>query len=193
MRGGHCVVEIQVSHPEDWIGVPEQWPNEGWPTPDKWAVALVEELVGGWGPPSGDQSEVMRVLLVDLALMAEKRGSRACCSIDGWSGSLTIAFLAAFTLQGMDGTTVEELAADQADAVEKPIVEGFVSDSGLVRWATTRYSQGSESPGLVARLDYLWPTPGGCLWLSTANSDLVAFERSRLLVAELARTVAVIP
>jgi hypothetical protein len=186
------MTEVMVVHPEGWIGVPEVWPNVDWATPEDWAPELVAELEEGWGAPEEAASRgVVASLLVELAGKATRQRARAYCRLGSWTGPFTTALMS--VVPGAPGDpTVEELANDPMGAVEKPIVEPFTTDSGVEGFATTRYVVGTEFTGLIARLDYLWKIPGGFIWLYTANIDLVAFERDRQAMAELAGTVRIV-
>jgi hypothetical protein len=186
---------ILISHNPPWIGIPENWPYHGWATATAWAEDLLSELARQISEPDADD----RKLLLDyLVLVAESRAqrnaSRSFIWIDGWKNPSYLADATIIPASLTHDITLSELAGSgDPDAIEAPIVEEFVSHAGLRGVSSVRYLRTEGTDGLLVRADYVLPVPEGHLRLYTAQYDLVAFERVKPKLAELAGTVSVVP
>lgn len=185
---------ILLDHPADWIGVPETWPNERWSLPAEWIADLLDELVEAhgeeWGPLADEQREVLTAFIVGVVDLARAHGARAYLWLDGWEGYVNLAEL---MLIGVDlgDLTVREIAGDPTGAVAAPIVQDFVTASGLEGVVAVRYEHVESFGGVMARADYLWPVEEGVLRLFTSSADLVSFQRVLPHLEQLAATVTV--
>ncbi|MEO7123103.1 MAG: hypothetical protein ABI400_08325 [Lacisediminihabitans sp.] len=185
---------ILVDHPDPWIGIPEDFPNEGWQSAAEWAAELVDVLGEELPPPTEGQKRQLAEYLTTVAeSRAQRNASRIFVSVDGWAGPVYIADLVVLMGVSSAEVTLEQLDGSQdPDAVEKPIIQPFVTESGLEGIYSVRYLNPPDVGGLLARADYLWPMPTGFLQLFTAQFDLVAFERVLPRLAALASTVSVV-
>lgn len=184
--------DIFVRHNEPWIGIPAEFPFEGrWATSGEWADELVAYFVEPFGEPGPGEKESMRDFLVSVADSRESRlANRIFIAPEGWTGRFHMADMAVISADTLPGMGVEDVAgANDETAVEKPYVEPFVSDMGVAGVMCQRYHQ--RNGGIQARVDYVFPVPGGFLRIYTATRDLVAYERVLPLLADLARTASV--
>lgn len=184
---------VFVEHPTPWIGVPESWPYNDWQSVDEWADELVESLRERFDHEEEGQSEVLRGLLITVAESRVSRNvSRVYIGIENWTGPVTIADLTVVDFAPGESMSLEHFAGvDDPDAVEKPIVDEFVTSSGLQGLESIRYLNPHDLSRLVARLDFVFPTPTGVVHLYTAHLDLVAFERARPQLEALARSISI--
>lgn len=186
--------EVMVRHPEGWIGVPEDWPNDTWQSAEDWGAELVGVLEEDFGEPEPEQRAALRTFLIAFAQNRRDRGStRGYVSVDGWAGPIYLADLVLTHRSSVGDTTLEQMAgADDPEAIEKPIIDPFVTNSGLAGLYSVRYLNPPEVGGLVVRADYVWPMEDGFIQLYTSQLDLVAFERVLPRLEALAKTVSVV-
>jgi hypothetical protein len=187
------VTEIFIDHPDEWIGIPEDWDETRWESAYPWASELVDALAESFGPAEGTERATLRDVLVTVAGSLDTAiASRLYVSVDGWTGPMYVATMAMLPLDLYPGATVEELAgAEDEDVVEKPIVEPYSTDGGLVGVKCVRYTNDDSVGGILAKADYVVHTPDAWVRFATANYDLVAFERVQPRMDRLARTVTV--
>lgn len=186
--------EVMIDHPDPWIGIPESFPYLGrWATARDWATELVGVLGEELGEPAEGESDSLRDYLEVLAESRESRAaSRIYILVTGWATDVYVVDLQVVPIELLDGVGIDEFAGANDDAtIEKPLVEPFVATSGLGGLVCTRYSEHEEFGGIVARVDYVFPTPGAYVRLYTAQINLVSFERMTFRLAELAAAVRV--
>lgn len=188
------MTRVFVEHPDSWIGIPESFPNERWATATAWADELAEALGEDLAPPVDGQRKRLGGYLETIAVSRAERGaSRVYVSIDDWAGPVYVADLNLLSKALVGDITLEQLAGvEDAEAVEKPIIESYTTESGLEGVFSVRYLNPPEIGGLLVRADYVWPLSDGFLQLYTAQFDLVAFERVLPRLEALARTVSVV-
>jgi hypothetical protein len=186
--------EVLIRHPEEWIGVPEDFPYDRWQSAEDWANDLVAALAEDAPAPSRGQYERLRSELQQLAESREERGAaRIYLTLDDWAGPVFVVDLVNLPAELTGPTTIEKLAGDgDSTAVETPILEGFTTDFGVTGVRSIRYVNRDDVGGLLVRADYVFPTSNGFIRLYTAQFDLVDFERVRPLLERLAATIAVI-
>jgi hypothetical protein len=187
------VSQVLINHPEQWIGVPESFPNDGWATVEDWAAELVEELATEFPAPVEDQLSTLTAAFVEVANSRETRGAtRIYASIDTWSGPMYLADLVLAGAGAEGALSLPELVGiDDPDAIRTPTVEDFVTDSGLAGVVVTRYVKPEGFEGIVARVDYAWRNADTLVRLYTAQIDFVDFERVAPRLEALARCVRV--
>jgi hypothetical protein len=184
---------VLVEHPDSWVGIPEDFPNEGWQSAADWAAELTEVLGEDFPPPTeGQRARLAGYLATVAESRADRRSSRIYVSVDGWAGPVYIADLVIAPASEIGAASLAELdGSEDPDAVEKPIIEPFVTESGLEGVYSIRYTNPEGLGGLLVRADYVWPLDSGFLQLYTAQFDLVEFERVLPRLAALASTVSV--
>ncbi len=189
-------MSVFVQHPDGWIGIPEDFPDGRWATAQDWAAELVDALAPDLAPPGdGDSQRLQDYLSIVAASRAARAASRVYVWVEDWEGPVYVADLVVMGAALLPaGTSLESLAGkDDPDVVEAPIIEPYVTGSGLRGVRSVRYLNPEGADGLVARADYVWPTPDGFVRLYTAQFDMVAFDRSRPRLEALAATVRVGP
>jgi hypothetical protein len=186
--------QVLIRHPDEWIGIPEDFPFDRWQSAEEWSTELVEVLAEDVPPPTRGQYERLRAELEHVAQSREDRGaSRTYVTIDDWAGPIYVVDLINLPTEITGATSLELLAgANDATAVEPPIIEGFTTDYGVTGARSIRYVNPDDASTLLVRADYIFPTSNGFIRLYTAQFDLVDFERMRPLLEKLAATVAVI-
>jgi hypothetical protein len=186
------VSSILVDHPDDWIGVPENWPNERWATPYEWASELVDALHEDWGSSPDSADVAFRDVLVSLANSLDQTvASRLYITSEGWSGPLYLAFMAVLPESQTIGMTAAQVAgSDDVDTIETPIVGEFTTRDGFVGASCTRYFNRDEPDRIVARADFVVQIGDAFVDFFAENSDLLDFERVRPRLRELAATVS---
>ena len=184
---------ILVDHPDEWIGIPENWAGTRWETGYEWASELVDALREDFGPPVENERATLRDVLVTVSNSLDKQtASRLYISVDGWAGPLYIATMAMLSRDSLPGLTTEQVAgSDDPDVVEKPIVSEFVTVDGLTGVKCVRYANDREAGGILAKVDYVVPVPGSFIRFSTALYDLVDFEAVQPRLERLAKSVTV--
>ena len=186
--------EVLIDHPDPWIGIPESFPYLGrWATAHDWASELVGVLGEELGEPGEGEADSLRDY---LEVVAESRESRAASRIyvlvTGWTTDVYVVDLQVVPMALIDDITIDEFAGATDDTtIEKPLVEQFVSATGVGGLVCTRYSESEEFGGIVARVDYALPVPDAYVRLYTAQINLVSFERMLPQLAELAGAVRV--
>ena len=182
---------IVVDHPDDWIGIPENWPNEGWATPYEWASKFVDALYEDWGIPADGADIAFRDVLVSLANSLDKTiASRMYITTEGWSGPLDIAFMAVLPESQTVGYTAAELAgADDVNTVDLPRVGEFTTNQGLVGASCIRYFDRQDPDRIVGRMDYVVQVGDRFVDFFVEDSDLIDFGRIQPRLQELAATV----
>lgn len=186
--------DITIDHQAPWIGIPEYFPFDGrWPTAGDWATALVSVLDEQLGEPMEGEADSLRDYLEVLAESRESRNaSRVYILVTGWATDVYVVDLAVVPSRLLDDMSIEEFAgANDETTVEKPLVEPFVTTSGVGGLVCTRYSDNEYFGGLVARVDYVFPVPDAFVRLYTAQVNLVSFNRMLPRLAELAATLRV--
>lgn len=184
---------VFVEHPVPWIGVPENWPYNEWQTVGEWADALIDSLRERFTHEEERAAEILRGVLISIAESRESRDvSRVYIGIEDWAGPIVVADLTVVTFGAGDAKSLEHFAGvDDPEAVEPPIVETFVTSTGLQGLESVRYLNLPGLGRLMARLDFVFPTPDGIVQLTTAQFDLVSFERARPQLEALARSISV--
>jgi hypothetical protein len=162
-------------------------------TPERWAEALIDAFRNRFAPAQEGQEQTLLDLLLAIAASRESREvSRIYVAINDWAGPVYVADLIVLETAPDDGRTLESIAGiGDPEAVEEPMVEPFVTSSGLAGLESVRYVNPEDAGQLLARVDYVFPTPTGFVQLYTAQFDLVAFERVRPLMEELARSISI--
>ncbi len=184
---------IFVDHPDEWVGIPEDWAGTAWENGYQWASELVDVFAGEFTAPYDDQRATLRDVLVTVAGSRDPAiTSRVYVSVDGWEGPLFVANLSLIPTADLPGVSAGQLAGgEDVDVVEKPLVTGFTTAEGLGGVKCVRYSQDLDAGGLIAKADYVVPTPDTFVRFSTAQYNLVAFERVQPRVERLAQSVRV--
>lgn len=184
---------VYVEHPYQWVGVPETFPYEQWDTAEQWGAELAQTLGEDFAEPQSDQLQRLGSYLATVAESRDKtETSRLFVSVDDWGGPAYIAELVIIPRSLAGDATLEQLAgADDPDAVEAPIIEAFVAESGAEGVRSVRYLNPPGLDGLLVRADFVWPTDEGFVRLFTAQFDLVAFERVLPRLTALAATVRI--
>jgi hypothetical protein len=184
---------VLIEHNAPWIGIPETFPYLDWATANEWADALVAELVVTFGEPEAGESAALREYLVTVAESREQRGAdRGYIWADGWSTDSYLADVTMISAALSGQLTLDQLAGSEDPlAVEAPVIEPFVTASGLEGVVSARYLNAPGADGLIARADYVFPIPSGHLRLYTAQFDLVRFEKVLPKLADLATTIAI--
>jgi hypothetical protein len=182
---------IVVDHPDDWIGVPENWPNERWATPYEWASGFVEALHEDWGIPADGADIAFRDVLVSLANSLDKTiASRMYLATEGWSGPLYVAFMAVLPEGRTVGMTAAEVAGTyDVDTIETPQSGEFTTNDGLVGASCIRYFNRDEPDRIVGRMDYVVQVGERFVDFFVEDSDLIDFGRIQTRLQELAATV----
>jgi hypothetical protein len=186
---------VFIDHPDEWIGIPEDWPTDRWENAYQWASELVDVLADELGPAADDQKASLRDYLVAAANSRRERGaSRIYASVDGWTSPVYLADMLLLGRESVGDSTAESLAgADDPDALEKPVVVEFRTTSGLLGVKCTRYVDLTDVDGIMACVDYVFAVPDGFVRLYTGQFDLVEFDRSMPRMDALALTVSVVP
>lgn len=185
---------VLIDHPDEWIGIPENWPNERWTTAYEWASELVDAFAEDFPTESDGQRATLRDVLVSVANSRDAlETSRIYISVDEWSGPLFIAEMALIPAERALGFTAAEIAGSEDDrAIEKPLVEEYQTVDGVTGVKCLRYLNPPELGGIMARADYVVAVPSGFVRISTSQYDLVDFERVQPRLDALARTVRVV-
>ncbi|MCU1413970.1 MAG: hypothetical protein JWN80_1310 [Microbacteriaceae bacterium] len=185
---------VLIEHPDEWIGIPENWEGTPWANGYEWASALVDVLVEEFPAPVDDERATLRDVLVSVADSRDPAvTSRVYTSVDGWDGPLYVVNMAQISFADLPGVTAEQLAgAEDTDVVEKPLVTRFTTTSGLTGVKCIRYSQDASVDGLIARADYVVSATDSFVRFSTAQYDLVAFQRMEARMERLAQSVALV-
>ena len=184
-------MSIFVDHPDDWIGVPTFDVDDRWQRREGWARELVDAIADGEGV-SREQRDRIESVFAMLAKSVEERGASASfLRLGDWDGPLVLADLRVESRRSAGTISVEDYAgAADPDAIDPPVVEPFVTTSGLVGVRCTRYLTPDTSvPGVVATRDYAWEVGETLAALRTATYDLIEFEKSLPQVDALAKTV----
>ena len=186
--------QVLISHPDQWIGIPESFPNDGWATSEDWARELVEELAAEFPPPMEDEVAALTAAFVEVADSRSSRGAaRIYASIDGWSGPMYLADLVLAGAGAEGALSLAELVGiDDPEAIRVPTTEEFVTESGLSGIVVTRYVKPENFEGVIARIDYAWRNGNDLIRLYTAQIDFVDFERIAPRLEQLARAVRVV-
>lgn len=184
--------EVIIDHPDPWIGIPEVFPYAGrWDTARDWATELVSVLREELGEPEEGESDSLCGYLEVLAeSRASRNASRIYILVTGWATDVYVVDLVVVPSQLLDDMTIEEFAGANDDStVETPLVESFVTASGVGGLVCTRYTDNEEFGGIVARVDYVFPVPGAYVRLYTAQINLVSFTHMLPRLTELATTL----
>jgi hypothetical protein len=185
---------VLIDHPDEWIGIPEHWPNARFETAYEWASELIAVLAERFPPATDDQAVALRDFLVTVANSRLERGaSRVYISLDDWAGSVYIADMTLMSADSVGAASVEALAGEgDPTALEEPRVESFATTSGIVGARCIRYIDLPDIDGIMARVDYVFPVPDGFVRLYTAQFDLVEFDGVLERMDALARSVGVV-
>lgn len=186
--------DVIIRHPDPWIGVPEDFPyGARWATARDWAQELVSVLGEELGDPGPGESEGLRDYLEVVAGSRESRtASRIYVLVTGWTTDVYVVDFALIPRELLGDLTIEQFAgANDETAVEKPLIEPFTTTTGVGGLVSKRYIDHIEFGGIMARVDYVFPVPGGFARLYTAQINLVSFERMLPRLAELAATLSV--
>jgi len=185
------MTEVYVEHPAGWVGIPEGIPSDRWPSTRAWAAELVGSLQADLGAPGDGAADALRDYLEIVAdSRVEREASRVYVWVESWTGPVYVADLVVEPREASAEASLEELAGKgDPEAVEEPVLEPFVTDTGLTGISSVRYFNTDGAGALIARQDYVWITSTDTVRLYTAQFDLVAFERSKPRLAALARTV----
>lgn len=184
---------ILVDHPDDWIGIPEEWPNSRWETPYQWASELTDALSEDWSLLPDGGTAPFRDLMVSIANSLDPTAaSRLYVSVDGWAGPIFIAAMAVLPTARTAGSTAAEVAgADDVDTIEAPIVGEFTTTAGVAGASCVRYFLRDEPDRVVARADFVVQLGDRFVDFFHENGDLVDFERALPRLRELAATASV--
>lgn len=132
-------MSIFVEHPTDWIGIPYFDKGDRWERPEDWARELIEEIVVGQNLPrrkrvSQEQRDIVENIFVMLAKSVEEReASSSYLRLSDWYGPLILVDLRVESRHWAGTISIEDYAgASDPDAIDPPLVDPFVTDSGLV-------------------------------------------------------------
>jgi hypothetical protein len=180
-----------VDHPDEWIGIPEQFPNSRWDTAYEWASDLVGALASDWGAALDDGEVVLRDLLVSLANSLDRTiASRLYVSLGRWSGPVVIAALALAPASDFPGMSAAQVAgSEDVDVIQQPIVDEFVTNSGVTGATCVRYFRRDDPDRIVARADFVVPVGDGFATVFHEDADLPDFQAALPLVQALAKTI----
>lgn len=193
------MTDILVDHPDNWIGVPEDWPNSRWATPEAWANDLTNALSAGWGTPPRGKGSFLRpgqsgaafrnVMTVIAKSLDRSVASRLYVSVDGWAGPIFIAAMA--VMPAGEGMTAEEVASSaDVDSVEKPVLGEFTTADGVVGTSCVRYLRQTNPTRVVGRADFIVKLGDKFVDFSHVNEDLADFEVALPRLRELAQTAS---
>ena len=190
-------MSIFLNHPSDWIGIPYFDKGDRWERPEDWARELIEEIVVGQNLPrrkrvSQEQRDIVENIFVMLAKSVEEReASSSYLRLSDWYGPLILVDLRVESRYSAGTISIEDYAgASDPDAIDPPLVEPFVTTSGLVGVRGTRHVVPDPAvPGIIATVEYAWEVDETLVRLRTATYDLIEFEQTLPYVDALAETV----
>jgi len=184
---------VDVHLPTDvWIGMPGEWTQETWPDSRDWAREVAEIVWADVVPTDGLGPDHLALGLAMLAEspLANDPARRTFLWLPPPTSAVLPVHLEAYAADGDRDDALRELAgADPAGAVERPIVEPFLSDHLGEGLRVLRYAVDPADGAVVLTLSYAWRAEGldVLLWLSTFDTPLAC--RAMDDVDDLARAV----
>lgn len=183
---------LDVDYDADvFVAVPLAFPTPEWPTPRAWADEVTDDMVVDGQLPAADRDRLADVL-ENWGITRDGRDDGACyLHLPRVDQDPLPVYVQVHAVEHDDDRTLRELtSADDAHAVEPPVVEAVHVPSLGEGLRVLRYLQHRDQ--LACVVEYAWRTQGLDVGITSAHYDLGRLLGALDDIEALATTMTVV-